>query len=397
MSTIESRPRADIAELSELLAAIAAGAGRRERDHQPPYEEIRRLADAGVGALRVPVELGGGGATIRELLAFVIDLAAADSNIAQSLRSHYLFVEARLASPRQTERERWLPVITGGALFGNGTIERHTTDLFGFETTLTPDGDGYRLNGEKYYSTGTLYADYASVMAVTPDQEVVAAVVPTARDGVTLEDDWDGMGQRLTASGTTRFADVSVAADEVLRTPRGNGGPTIRSAFLQLYLVAISAGITRAAAHDAAELARRRKRTFSHGSGDLPASDPLIQTVVGEIAASAFACETSVAGAAEALDAAALSGPEGAMDPALAAEASLRSAKAQVVAAELAPRAAEALFDAGGASATSRELNLDRHWRNARTLASHNPAMYKARAIGDLLINHTELPDNGFF
>ena len=55
------------------------------------------------------------------------------------------------------------------------------------------------------------------------------------------------------------------------------------------------------------------------------------------------------------------------------------------------------LFSVGGASATGREANLDRHWRNARTIASHNPAMYKARAIGDLLINEQRLPANGFF
>jgi alkylation response protein AidB-like acyl-CoA dehydrogenase len=234
-------------------------------------------------------------------------------------------------------------------------------------------------------------------MAITPEGETVAAVVPTDREGVTLKDDWDGMGQRLTASGTTHFAGVAVAADEVLRSPRGEGAPTTRFAFLQLYLVAVMAGITRSAATEAAAVARRRTRTFSHGSGDLPAGDPLIQTVVGEISSAAFACETVVDAAAQALDAAVRSGPEGAQDPELCAEASARAAKAQVVVAELAPRAAEALFNAGGASATSREVNLDRHWRNARTLASHNPAMYKARALGDLLINGQALPDNGFF
>ncbi|MGB8210247.1 MAG: LLM class flavin-dependent oxidoreductase [Mycobacterium sp.] len=35
----------------------------------------------------------------------------------------------------------------------------------------------------------------------------------------------------------------------------------------------------------------------------------------------------------------------------------------------------------------SEELLLDRHWRNARTLASHNPRVYKARILGDWLIN----------
>jgi alkylation response protein AidB-like acyl-CoA dehydrogenase len=84
-------------------------------------------------------------------------------------------------------------------------------------------------------------------------------------------------------------------------------------------------------------------------------------------------------------------------DPDAWHEAALRAARAQVVVAELATRSPEQLFNAGGASATSRVENLDRHWRNARTLASHNPAMYKARAIGELLINGERLPANGFF
>lgn len=401
MSMTKNRPsRAPTPEgkrLRELCDLIASGAAERERDRRSPAGEIRMLADAGAGTLRVPRSLGGAGASIRQLLEFVVKLAEADANIAQSLRSHYAFVEGRLAAPDPAERDRWLPVILGGALFGNGTIERHTKDLFGFETTLTPERDGYRLNGTKYYTTGTLYADYVAVMAVTPEQETVSAVIPVDRDGVVLQDDWDAMGQRLTASGTTRLENVIVESHELLYRPRGTGAPTIRTAFLQLYLVAVMAGIARAAATDAAELARRRTRTFSHGSGDLPASDPLIQQAVGEILSRSFACESVVYAAADALDAARVTGSEGQQDPELCAHATQLTAKAQVVVADLAPRCAEALFNAGGASATSRELNLDRHWRNARTVASHNPAMYKARALGDLVINDQSLPDNGFF
>ena len=48
-------------------------------------------------------------------------------------------------------------------------------------------------------------------------------------------------------------------------------------------------------------------------------------------------------------------------------------------------------------SSTIRSTNLDRHWRNARTLASHNPTAYKARSIGQLEINGTPLPTGSFF
>jgi alkylation response protein AidB-like acyl-CoA dehydrogenase len=377
--------------LDQLLQEIAAGAADRERDRVPPHDVIRRIGRAGLGALRVPEAHGGPGRSLRELLALVIRLAEADSNVAQSLRAHYHFVEARLAAADPAERDRWLPEVVRGAIFGNATVERTTRDLFGFETRLAPNGDGHVLRGTKYYSTGSLYADWVSVAAVTTAGAVVSVIVPADRAGVRLDDDWDGMGQRLTASGTSHFDAVHVHDDEVLPSPIGSDSPAPRSAFLQLYLTAVMAGITRNVAADAAALARGRTRTFSHGSGALPAQDPLVQEVVGRIDADAFAAETVVLAAADALDAAA------GLDPEALHEASLRAARAQVLVTELATRSAQLLFDAGGASATGRDRNLDRHWRNARTLASHNPAMYKARALGDLRINGERLPANGFF
>jgi alkylation response protein AidB-like acyl-CoA dehydrogenase len=381
-----------------LLQEIAAGAAERERERLSPSVEIRRLAAAGLGAVRVPRELGGAGWTLRELFDFLLALAAADSNIAQSLRAHYHFVEGRIAADDEHERSRWLALALKGALFGNGTIERSTKELFGIETTLLRGEDGLELNGTKYYSTGSLYADWVSVLAKGADDRRFSAIVPVDRDGVTIEDDWDSMGQRLTASGTSRFVNVQVNDEEVL-SARDPADATPRTTFLQLYLVAVSAGIARACADDAASLVRARRRTFSHGASPQPTEDPLIQQVVGQLASWAIACRASVLDAADALDEIDLARRAGAQPPSdeLFHAAALRAAAAQVLVRELSVRAAEMLFEVGGASATDRELNLDRHWRNARTLASHNPAMFKAKAIGDLWINDTPLPGNGFF
>jgi alkylation response protein AidB-like acyl-CoA dehydrogenase len=104
-----------------------------------------------------------------------------------------------------------------------------------------------------------------------------------------------------------------------------------------------------------------------------------------------------VLGAAEAIQAAADSVVDGLPTKEAAAEAALASAKAQLAVETIALRAATHLFDAGGASATKRSANLDRHWRNVRTLTTHNPSIYKARALGDQLVNGTALPANGFF
>lgn len=389
------RPGSD--DFRELLASVAEGAAARERDRIPPFEVMRRVGQSGFGALRVPREYGGPGGTLEELFGGVIRLAEADPNVAQSLRAHFHFVEARRIAADRAERDRWFPEVLGGLLFGNATVERDTKDIFGFETTVAPGAQGHVLRGTKYYSTGSLYADRVAVAARLPDGKIASAIVPADREGVHLEDDWDGMGQRLTASGTSRFDDVVVRDDELLPSPIGQDSAAPRSAFLQLFLVAVMAGIAHNVASDAAVVVQRRNRTFSHASGETPREDPLVQQVVGQIASQAFACETAVLAAATALDAADVG--EAGVPPDITAvhRAALLAAQAQVLVADLAPRSAELLFNVGGASATSRELNLDRHWRNLRTLASHNPAMYKARAIGDYLINEKPLPANGFF
>ena len=67
--------------------------------------------------------------------------------------------------------------------------------------------------------------------------------------------------------------------------------------------------------------------------------------------------------------------------------AEVEAAQAQVIASDWIPRAATELFNALGASDTRTRLALDRHWRNARTVASHNPVIYKARNIGNWLVN----------
>lgn len=392
-----------VIDVEGLLAAVAEGA--RERGEAHPVAELRRLKASGLGAARVPVEHGGGGWTIRRLFAFLIALAEADPDLAHSLRSHYWFVEQRLVDADPLRRERWLGEIVDGAIVGNAITEIGSGDAIGanvYRTTLTADGDEFRLDGDKYYCTGTLLADRVGVLATTADGRTATAVVPTDRPGVELVDDWDGFGQRFTGSGTTRLRDVRVDPSEVI--PEAWTGddppPTYEFAYVQLWLQAVQAGILRAVQRDAIALVRGRTRTYSHGSAETAPEDPVLQLVVGEISAAAFTAEALVLRAAEALDDAAASASwsaDGRPEADVAARASLAAAQAKVQIDDLAPRTATRLFDVGGASATATGKALDRHWRNLRTLASHNPTPYKARAIGDALVNDRPLPANGFF
>ncbi len=387
-------------ELEPLLAHIAEGAAVRDRDRVHPYDVLDLIRRARLGALRVHAADGGGGATNRELFGVIIRLGDADSNVAHILRNHLSFVERFVRNVRTEKNRKWLDAVVQGAIFGLAFGELDLPKVGNKEanTTLTPDGESWRLNGTKYYSTGSLYADYVLVRGKLPDGTLGSAIVPTSREGVELVDDWDGFGQRVTGSGTTILRDVLVREDEIVLDAEDTAfTQSYPGAVPQLILTAINAGIVAAIQRDAVALINRRQRSYVHASAEQPADDPLLQLVVGQIASNAFAAEATVLAAADALDRLDLVRGRGEDIEAATHAASLAASKAKVVVDDLATRSAAALLDVGGASATRKLFDLDRHWRNARTLSSHNPVVYKARAIGDHAISGTKLPTSGFF
>ena len=389
-------------ELEELLERIAAGAETRERELTPPFEVIGWIKEAGLGRLRIPVEEGGGGASVREFFDTLIDLAEADSNVAHILRTHFWFVEQQLTTGDPEARARGLALLSSGAIVGNGFSEQSKLPVgLYFETAFTPDPDGsYRLNGAKYYSTGTLYSDYTQIWASAPDGRIAGAVIPIDREGVTIEDDWDGFGQRLTGTGTTRLENVRVAEEEYfdLGEPDGEQPPSYHGAFLQLYLQGVTAGVLASVRNDAVAWLKRRSRNFSHATPpQRPAEDRQVLQVVGEIAADAFAARAIVLIAAEKIQDAFDSIEDGAPTVEAAAAAQLAAAEAKVAVDRFSYATAAKLFDVGGASATQSLHNLDRHWRNVRTISTHNPTFLKASAIADHIVNGAAFPANAYF
>lgn len=372
-----------------ILAEIAASAIDRERERRLPFEEVRRLKSAGFGAIRVPVEFGGWGATLEEEFRLLIRLGAADSNLPQLLRGHVAFVETQRGLPDSQTRSAWLTQIAGGdILFGNAQAERaESSDV---STTLTERDGRLLLNGRKFYSTGTLFADWIWSGAKYGEQAVALAVRADAI-GVTRVDDWDGFGQRLTGSGTTIFDDVEIDPAHVLPWTESDEGRPLAytQALYQLILLATLAGIAAAVQRDAVAFVRPRTRTFGIPGTSSPRDEHLVQQVVGRLGSIRFAVESIVLEAVRRLERA---DDTRSREPGESAEyeAALATAfEAQQVVLPLVLEAATLLFEVGGASAVGEKLALDRHWRNARTIASHNPAIYRARILGDYYLNDT--------
>lgn len=376
-----------------IFKRIAEGALAREKDRTLPYEPIQWLKQAGFGAVRVPVAFGGDGVSQKQLFQLLIELAQADSNVVQALRGHFAFVEDRLNAQKTAAQTLWFERFVRGEIVGNAWTEIGQVEIGDVATRVTAAQDGkLRINGQKYYSTGTIFADWIDLFALdeTTDQHVIAAV-STQAQGIDIVDDWDGFGQKTTGSGTLTLNNVEIERDHILVFENRF---KYQTAFYQVVHLATLAGIAQSAVQTFKQEVRQRTRIYSHGNASLVREDAQILQIIGKASAHAYAAQSIALSTAEALDAAYLQHFQNDEQAELDANqrAELVSAQGQVVIAELVLNLSSELFNALGASASSTDKQLDRFWRNARVVASHNPLVYKQKVIGDWEVNQAPLP-----
>jgi alkylation response protein AidB-like acyl-CoA dehydrogenase len=378
--------------IQAVLAELAAGAGERDQSGEHPYALVRALADAGFGRLRVPVEYGGLDVDLPTLFELLAEAGRADSNIPQIWRGHFSTTEILRAENDGKLREKWLGAIGDGAVFGNAQSEPATVVAHAvatgaqpgdwtITTRLSPGADGTcRLTGTKFYSTGARYADYIRATVIDDEGRRGFVVVPARHPSVTHIDDWDGIGQRQTGSGTTRFDGTPL--EELGEIGRYQESLRGLDSFVQIVHLANLAGIARALVDETSAIVRRRTRTSPHGLSATAAGDPDVLAVVGLLQVRRLTADALVRLAAERLEAAHRGGTGTGYTLAYQ-----DTSAAQVAVIEAVLDAATIAFNAGGSSVVRNDVHLDRHWRNARTLASHNPVVYKPRVVGDFLVN----------
>lgn len=398
-----STPAEALAAADAVAAEIAVDSAQRELARASLEPQLRRVAEAGLLSISVPVAHGGPGLPASTIVDVLRRLSRGDGAVGQLLLSHFVVTQAISGLGASEPAPRVYADVLAGGQIGNATAERGTRTALDRATTVRRREDGtWLLDGTKYYATGALGATWLAVAAGVADRpgETATVFVRPDQPGVTLNlDAWSAFGQRGTASGEVRLDGVVVESALVIEEgpvpDPVTGPPTVLGAFDQALHAAVDIGIARAALEDGAEFVRTRSRPWTEAvAAGIERADrePHVVRRFGELTARLYALEALLARGASIVDA-------GYAEPELsretATEATLTVAAAKALAQEFAVDIASGVFELTGASGTDTSVNLDRHWRNVRTHSLHDPARWKYVHLGNHTLHGTHPPRLG--
>jgi alkylation response protein AidB-like acyl-CoA dehydrogenase len=375
--------------LSSLLEALRASAAERDRQGGHAAQEKQWIAEAGLLTIAVPREFGGTGAAWPKVYETIRSIARVDSALAHLLGFQCLQVVSVDVWGNPAQRARYLRGTVESRWWWGNAVNPLDTRLV---ASATADG-GFVLNGQKGFCSGTRGSQMMTVSAHDPQTgKPIFAVVPTTRDGITVNEDWDPIGQRQTDSGSVSFANVKVESEEVLHRSETPATPhaTLRTLVSQLVLTNLFVGIAQGALEEARQYVNKNGRPWITSGVDKATDDPYLIARFGEMRLQTVSAEALAERTAQALDDAWNKGAE------LSAEergrVALATSEAKILAHRAALEVSQNLFDACGARATHAPLALDRFWRNARVHTLHDPLDYRVRDVGRYALSGT-LPE----
>ncbi|MGV1868703.1 MULTISPECIES: SfnB family sulfur acquisition oxidoreductase [unclassified Rhizobium] len=373
-----------------LAKVFTQTASARDLERTMPFAEMDALSRSGLLAITVPSEYGGLDVSNAVLAEVTAILAEADASIGQIPQNHFYILEALRVDGSEEQKRFFFGRALSGDRFGNALSEKGTKTVGHYNTRITRDGIGHRINGRKFYSTGVLFADWVTIFALDADDRLTMSFVARGTEGIEIIDDWDGFGQRTTGSGTTILNNVYVQADAVVAHHKGFERATTIGSVGQIIHAGIDLGIARAAFQDTIAFVNSQSRPWTNSGVDRASDDPLTIAKLGQIAIRIEAASAVVERAGRKVDIAQVDPTE-----ANAIDATLAVATAKVLTSEIALEASTTLFELAGTSSTRAGLNLDRHWRNARTHTLHDPVRWKYHVVGNYHLNGVKPPRSG--
>jgi SfnB family sulfur acquisition oxidoreductase len=358
---------------------------KRDQNRILPTEQIHQFSQKGLGGIRVPQQYGGAFVSNKTLAHVFRILSKADANVGQIPQNQFGLLNFINITGSDAQKQFIYAEILAGKRIANGGPEKNSKDTKAIQTTLSLVNGQYLLNGEKFYSTGTSFADWLAIRGLHPEGYTILVIVDRHAEGVEVINDWNGFGQRTTASGTVKLHNVVVDPALFFDERIIADTPNVRGAYSQLLQVAIDVGIAEAAFDDTLSSIRKARPIIDAGVEKASEEHYTLQEV-GKLNILLDAAILLLDDAAEYLDEldqiAAISAEQ-------AAHASILVAEAKIYANDAALHISEKLLELGGSRASLSQHNLDQHWRNARVHTLHDPVRWKFHAIGDYYLNGT--------
>lgn len=341
-----------------LAPAFADRAAEYDRTGAFPAADFADLRAAGLLGLMVPTRLGGSGAGFADYAEVAMALAAGNGATALLFNMHASVTGAMALTPDDVARalgvpesffgmrDRVLKAAAGGAFYAVAMSERGAgSRLSQIATTYEKVADGWHIRGSKAFCSGAGNADGYLVAARSGDK-VSQFLVSAGDSGITVEETWDSLGMRATASHDIHF-DVTVPADALLGGIEGLG--VLLAQAMPQWLVASYAGVYAGVAQAAVDAAAGY--VGERGLARLPA----VRARLGRADASVAAVREVVREAARRVD----SAPG-------EAETNRWVWRAKLLAGQTAADVASSLLEACGTGASRRGHPLERLYRDAR-------------------------------
>lgn len=379
-----------VATAVELRDIFDRDAVARDKAGGRPLEQIRLLKESGLPSAQIPKHYGGKGASWLSVLRVVREFARTDGSLAHLYGYHHLPLNGVLFRGTEAQKDR---LLTRSAhenwVWGNSGNAMSKT------STARRNGKGWILSGFRPFSSGSHIADYIQV-AWEDGQDRLAAAIPADREGIVIEDDWDGVGQRQTGSGKVTFKDVHVDDDELIGSPAVPLTPfqTLTSLFQQAVLLNLFVGSAQGALSEGRDYTVSQSRPWVYSGYEKHTDDPFVQRKYGDLYIRTLAAAELADVAARSLDAAYEQGEALTLEQ--RGQTAIDLATANVYAGQIGLDASSEIFEVMGARSATKANGFDRFWRNVRTHTLHNPAEYKKRTIGTWLLTG-EFPAGGLY
>ena len=196
---------------------ILPHADRSDREERIPPELIGRLAREGYLGALIPSEEGGKGLDLITYGLLTEELGRGCSSVRSLLTVHDMVAQAIVRWGNRDQRKRWLPRLAAGEIIAAFALsESHVgSDARSIETTATPSGDTYVLNGQKKWITFGQIADLYLVFAQQQGQPC-AFLVEKDTPGLSLKPIFGMLGTRASMLAELRCDNCRVPKENLL-------------------------------------------------------------------------------------------------------------------------------------------------------------------------------------